>query len=94
MWRLDDDRRSRSPCDEGFERIAGEREAECVANGRADIRDGVPGRRRLQDDRIVVGRHDDESRPGKQRDPSHFEDRFRSGAENGRIGSARIGAGR
>jgi len=63
MWRLDDDRRPRSACDEGFERIAGEREAECVANGRADVRDGVPRRGRLQDDRIVVRRYDDEPRP-------------------------------
>jgi hypothetical protein len=59
--RLDDDRRARPTRDERFERIAGQREAQRVADRRADVRDGILWRRRLQDDRIVVSGHDDDS---------------------------------
>ena len=41
--RLDDDRRARPARHERFERLAGEREAQRVADRRADVRDGVPG---------------------------------------------------
>jgi hypothetical protein len=81
--RLDEDRRARPARHERFERIAGEREAKRVAYCRAHVRDGVLGRRRLQDDRIVVSRHDDEPRPGEQRDPRHGRPRVRAAPENG-----------
>ncbi len=81
--RLDDDRRARPARDERFERITGEGEAQRVADGRTDVRDGVLRRRRLQHDRIVVSRHDDEPRPGEQRDPRHGRPRVRAAPENG-----------
>jgi hypothetical protein len=83
MRRLDEDRRARPARHERFERLAGEREAQGVPDRRADVRDGVPGRRGLEDDGIVVSRHDDELRPGEQRDPPHGRRQFRSASENG-----------
>ena len=71
LRRFDHDRDACAARDERLERLAGEREAQRVANGCADVRDRVGGRRRPQHQRIVGCGHDDEARPGEQRDPGH-----------------------
>ena len=83
VWRLDDDRRARAARHERFERLAGEWEAQRVADGRADVRDGVRRRRRLQNDGIVISRHDDDLRAGEQRDPLQGTLPRGSASENG-----------
>ena len=47
VWRLDDDRRACPARHERLERLAGEREAQGIADGRADVGDGIPWGRRL-----------------------------------------------
>jgi hypothetical protein len=83
VWRLDDDRRARTTRYQRFERLAREWEAQRVADGRADVCDGVCRRRRLQDNGIVVSRDDDDLRAGKQRDSLHGSRRLGTASENG-----------
>ena len=64
--RLDDDRRPAAARDERLERLAGEREAERVANGSRDVGDRLAGRRRSEHDVVVRRLHDGEPRAVRQ----------------------------
>ena len=69
--RLDDDRRPRPAPHEGLQRLALQREAEGVSDGRADVGDGRPRRRRAKDDHVVRHGRDHNLRAGQQRDSTH-----------------------
>ena len=72
--RLDHDRRAVPTADERLERLAFEREAQRVPDGRADVRDPGLGRRRPQDDRVVGHARDEQLRAGEKRNPGHGRD--------------------
>ena len=61
LRRFDHDRDACAPRHERLERLAGEREAQRIANRRADVRDRVAGWRRPEHERVVCRSHDDEA---------------------------------
>ena len=64
-----DDRGARAAADDSRQLRTGQREAQCVADGGADVRDRL-GRRlgRREDDGIVRGVDDEQARAGEERD--------------------------
>ena len=69
--RLDEDRCSSAWCDERVQPTAGERKAECIADGCLHV-DDPPGRGgRTKDDVVVARRNEDDTRPRKQRNATH-----------------------
>src|SRR5581483_5011641 len=73
VGRLDHQRRRPAAGREPLERRPGEREAEGLPDGRADVRDRAPRRRGSQDEAAVADVDDGDPGTGEERDPGHVE---------------------
>ena len=71
MRRLDHDGGCAASGDEPRERLARQREADRLPNGRTDVGDRLPRRRRAQDDPVRGRVHDSDSRAGEKRNARH-----------------------